>query len=220
MIDWIINNEISVQLALVMLTGMLVLYRRMTAEDRRVAVVMTTFIAVDIGASLLAYHGHNNYWFYNIALLPQFFSTTVVLVHPLGNRRIRNVLYSGILILPLLHISNLLWGQSLYYFARYTYVPSAVWMAVCAYFFLRERLDREEDTPFNHWIVWFAMGVLIDHAGSIPIISVLGWTTFLEQPFAEKLYTTVTWIYAAWYFMIFTGLLWTKTSLRSLFSSR
>ena len=144
-----------------------------------------------------------------------------LLVHRLLTSRSQVILPAALVyLLTLMHIVNLLFFQGFHVLANFTYIPAYGWMAVLAFYFLKEQLEDVNMVPFNSLITWFAVATLIDIAGSLPILSVLGWSGFISQEIAFHLYDLVTWLYAFWFFIILTGLLWTKTTLRSAFYSR
>ena len=93
-------------------------------------------------------------------------------------------------------------------------------MAACAFFYLREQMELVDKQPFRNLVFWFALATLIDNAGTLPVMAVLGWTDYINTANAGHLWKLVTWLYALWYLIILTGLLWTKTSLRSVLYSR
>jgi len=220
LVDWFLDSGISLQCGLLALAGMMVFIKSYSREDFLVAVLLLLYVAVDVAASVLAYLNMNNIWLYNITLFPEFIFTMLLLTRSMSFVGIKKWLNTGMIIISLLHVVNVQWGQGLHAFASFTYLPATALLAVAAYFYLKERLEETDSIPFTNWITWFAMALLIDHVGSLPILTVLGWSDFITQPFANKLYAIVTWLYAFWYLIIFTGLLWTRTSIRSRFSSR
>jgi hypothetical protein len=127
---------------------------------------------------------------------------------------------AGCILIMVAHAMNLSFYQGMEHFANFTYIPASTWMAAYAFFFLRDKMITAEETPFNGLVDWFAIATLIDHAGAIPILSLLGWTNYINSEYSNHLFDLVTLLYMFWYLLILSGLLWTRTSLRSVFSSR
>src|SRR4030095_11252986 len=212
--------NISIYAGLVALIVFLGFYWKLDQGERRVAHAVFLFAGCDIVATVLIFVGKQNLWLYNWVLVPQIILVTFMMVHGMQGKVIKNVLIGGSIILTLLHILNMLAFQGYVNLAYYTYIPCSVWMAVCSFYYLREQLEDVSLVPFNFLLTWFALATLIDNAGSMPILSVLGWSNFISQPIAYHLYAFVTWLYAFWFLIILTGLLWTKTPLKSVFYSR
>ena len=109
-----------------------------------------------------------------------------------------------------IHTINLTGYQGLHVFDSFSYIPAMAWMATCAYWYLREQFNNIDEPPFKNFLSWFALAILIDNAGAIPILSVLGWSAYVRTAEALQLLEVVSFLYVLWYAIILTGLLWTR----------
>jgi len=200
---------------LVVMIWFLVSFFKMNSDDRWVAVTVILYGINDIVTSLMAFYKMHNLWFYNLMLFPQFIMVITLLIKNLYSRKLQLVLLTGGALLILFHTINLLFLQGIHDFNNFTYIPAAAWMAVCAFFYLREQMEISEESPFDKLLTWFAFAMLIDQVGSIPILSVLGWTDYIQTQHAAKLWDVVELLYTFWYLLILLGLVWTRSSLRS-----
>ena len=212
---WLASNQIFIYPFLAILIGVLVSIRTLNSEEKWIALTVFIYAITEIISSMLAFHHHNNLWFYNLMLFPQFILVMILLVHNMANKTIRRILFIGGACLLLFHLTNILFLQGIYSFNNFTYIPAAVWMATASNFYLRGQMEQIETAPFEKWLTWFALATLIDNAGSAPILSLLGWSDYLNSPQAMKLLEVTSYLYSFWYFIILIGFIWTRNSLRS-----
>ncbi len=217
---WISILNVSIYAGLLAVVSFLAFYQKLDKNEKWITGVVLLYTGCDLVATWLIFQGKQNLWLYNWALLPQLLVVTFVMVESMKSVTARRIFFGGTLMLASLHFLNLLFFQGYEILANFTYIPAYGWMAVIAFYYLKEQLEDVTVIPFNCMITWFALATLIDNAGSLPILSVLGWSNFITMPVAYHLFDIVTWLYAFWFFILLTGLLWTKTSLRSAFFFR
>jgi hypothetical protein len=220
LIRWLLTTHLTVQAAILTTLVSFLMLRKLSGTDLFVAVTVWLYAVVEITGAIMSYKDINNLWFYNTMLFPQFLLVSATLNREMKGVRLRQVYNTGGLLLMIAHLVNLLLYQGVHDFANFTFIPACAWMAGGCFFFLREQMELSDDSPFNRLIAWFALATLIDNAGSMPILSILGWTTYIETDYAGHLWDVVVWLFAGWFLLILFGLLWTKTSLRSALSSR
>ncbi|MBP9083695.1 MAG: hypothetical protein KBH11_11515 [Bacteroidia bacterium] len=213
---WLKNAELSVYLAIIVLFTILPLYRRFDIQERKIASLLVLFFIIDIISSIMACMNYENLIFYNLMLFPQLLMMRLVLVNHLSSSEFRRYLNITCYAIILLHAINLALFQDPSGLATYTFIPGYAWIAVASFFSLKSQLENIDIVPFHYLITWFSLATLIDFACSIPILSVLGWSNFLSQPYLNHLYDFNAWLYMLWYTIILTGILCTKTMLKSV----
>jgi len=214
-LSWFLSIEIFMYLCLVVIAWLLVSIWNQDNDGKWVSATVMIYGINDLTSSVMAFNEINNLWLYNLMLFPQFIMVLVILIRKIQNVRIRWVLISGGVILILFHAGNILFLQGLHDFNNFSYIPATTWMATCSFFYLREQMEKIDEAPFDKLLTWFALATLIDIAGSMPILSLLGWTDYIQTSQASKLWVVVQMLYTFWYLLILIGLIWTRTSLRS-----
>lgn len=213
---WLKNAELSVYLAIIVLTTSFVLYPRFDHQERNITKLLFLFFSIDIIASVVAFLNYQNLIFYNIMLFPQLLMMRLVLVNHLSSSKFKRYLNITCYTIMFLHAINLALFQDPFELATFTFIPGYVWIAAASFFSLKSQLENIDIVPFHYLITWFSLATLIDFSCSIPILSVLGWTNFLSQPYLNHLYDFNAWLYMLWYTIILTGILCTKTMLKSV----
>ena len=213
---WLMNAELSVYLAIVVFLTTLVLYRRFDIHERKIGMLLVLFFTIDIVGSLMAFMNFPNLIFYNLMLFPQVLMMRIVLVNHISDPKFRRYLNITCYSIVLLHTINLLFIQDPSGLATFTFIPGYAWIAAASFFSLKSQLENIDIVPFHYLITWFSLATLIDFACSIPILSVLGWSNFLSQPYVNHLYDFNAWLYMLWYAIILTGILCTKTMFKSV----
>lgn len=220
LLTWLKHTGVSVYASAITLVIFLIMFRRLNAGERWVGLVIIIYSFTEIVANFMAVQKIPNLWWYNIMLIPQFMVVITALHNQMNSRKLKRIFSTGCLLISIFHLTNIMLYQGVHNFANFTYVPACGWMAACAFFYLREQMELVEMQPFRNLVFWFAFATLIDNAGTMPVMAVLGWTDYINTTNAGHLWKLVTWLYAFWYLIILTGLLWTKTSLRSVLYSR
>ncbi len=215
-LQWFLSAETFIYPCLVVFAWLVFVFVRLNANDQWAAVTIIFYCITDLTGSVMAHNSVNNLWFYNLMLFPQFLLITVTLTMNLENRLLRWILLFGFVAIILLHTLNLYFYQGLYEFDSFSYIPAMAWMAVCAFFCLRDQVHDIEFSPFSKFLSWFALAVLIDNAGSMPILSILGWSAYIHTEQAARLMEVVTVLYVLWYMIILSGLIWTRILRRSV----
>lgn len=210
LLAWFLNADIFIYPCLVVMLLLPFLFVKLQRVERLAAIAIMIYCVTDIVASVLASNKIGNLWFYNLMLFPQFIFVSLVCCIKITGKMLRMILYSGVAFILMLHVINLFWYQGFYKFDSFSYIPAMAWMAACAYFFLREQFNNINIKPFNDFLSWFALATLIDNAGSMPILSVLGWTEYIQTSQAAKLIDVITLLYTLWYLIILTGIIWTR----------
>ncbi len=216
---WLLYSEYFIYVSILVSLVLAFFFRKLPVNERCVAITVFIYTAADIVSSVLAYHKIQNLWFFNIIFFPQFAAITYCFASNMSGEAQKRIVITGWLVLSVLHALNILYFQGFHTFCSFTFIPSCTWMAVSAYLLLRDMLEQQESPPFATFIAWFALATLIDNAGAIPIISILGWNSFIQTDLAYRLWEIVMWLYTFWYLIILFGLLWTRTTLRSVFYS-
>lgn len=194
-------------------------FNRFSKMERLVAVIIFLYAGADFTASIMAAYKIHNLWFYSIVLIPQLLLVTYALTYKLADHRKRKFLFLVSILIAISHCVNIIFFQGMETLNTYTYIPGNTWISVCAFLYLKEQIEKLEINPFEHLFTWFALATMIDHVGSIPILLTLSWPVFNEITSAGLVVFNQG-LYMFWYLIISFGLIWTKTSLRSRFSSR
>lgn len=213
----LLQLEVSIYVAFLALIIFIIFYEKIPAKEKAAALVIFTYSLTEISAGYLMFNKQHNIWLYNIMLIPQIISISYALLSNMKPGMTVKILFSGVMLLIFAHIVNIIYFQGVNQFANFTFIPSYTWLAVIAYYFLREVLEVIEKKPFDSLITWLAIATLIDNAASMPILTVIGWSEFITNNELLKLISIITWMYAFWYLIIIFGLLWTRTSLKSAF---
>ncbi len=195
-------------------------YTKLSNKDRWIVGVIVTYAIVDFAAALMAQYKMYNQWLYSMMLIPQMLLVTYTLVNGMKNRKSKQIMMGGSIVLSLAHIINMCWFEGFNSFCPVTYIPAVTWMAVCSFMYLREQINNYDSIPFDSLLSWFALATLIDHAATMPILTSLSWPAFAESKFGYDLWDIANLFYIGWFLINVTGLLWTQTSLRSRFLSR
>jgi hypothetical protein len=194
--------------------------RGMNSKEKFIAFTIILYSVVEITAYIMAQFQIYNQWLYSLSLLPQLVLVVGILTHNLQNKLLKKTLVAvGILIL-ISHVINMIAGQGYGVLCTYTYIPACVLMALCAFCYLREQFEHAVNSPFESLPTWFALALLIDNAGTIPILATLSWPELYTTRSLMFLWNIVKYLYISWFLINITGLLWTKTSLKSVFYSR
>lgn len=213
---WLKNAELSVYLAIIVFLTTVVLYRRFDILERKIAALLVLFFIIDIIGSIMAFMNYPNLIFYNLMLFPQLLMMRIVLVNHISDSKFRHYLSISCFAIMFLHAVNLSFIQDPYSLATFTFIPGYAWIAAASFFSLKSQLENIDIVPFHYLITWFSLATLIDFSCSIPILSVLGWSNFLSQPYLIHLYDFNAWLYMLWYTIILTGILCTKTMFKSV----
>ncbi len=213
---WLKNAELSVYLAIIVFITTVALYRRFDTLERKIAALLVMFFIIDIIGSIMAFMNYENLIFYNLMLFPQLLMMRIVLVNHISYSKFRHYLNISCYAIMFLHAINLSFIQDPSDLATFTFIPGYAWIAAASFFSLKFQLENIDIVPFHYLITWFSLATLIDFACSIPILSVLGWSNFLSQPYLIHLYDFNAWLYMLWYTIILTGLLCTKTMFKSV----
>lgn len=219
-LSWLQHAKVAVYVAMTAAFIFVIFFKRLNGNERWVAAVILLYTSVDLVASVMSFLQLPNHWLYNVMLIPQFILVSVTLHCNMNGSKFKQVFRTGVLLLLILHVVNIMLFQGFSHFANFTYIPACAWMATGCFFYLREQMEQVDKSPFDFLVTWFALATLIDNAGTLPILSVLGWTNYIESSYALHLWDFAKWLYACWYMIIIFGLLWTKTSLRSVLLSR
>lgn len=195
-------------------------FPKLDKAERWVPLILLTYILTEIAASYFALHGWHNLWIYNVMLIPESALLAIVFSGKLNTGKQRYLLLFLVCALLLIHSSNMLFYQGWNEFNNYTYIPIIVLQAVFSFLYLRSTMMDLNTKPFDHLVSWLAIATLIDAAGSIPILTTLAWHDFLNSGYSDLLSELVMYLFYGWFLIIGAGILWTKTSLRSRFSSR
>lgn len=213
---WLKSAELSVYLAIIVFITTVALYRRFDQQERKIANLLFLFFSIDMISSSMAFMNYPNLIFYNMMLFPQLLMMRIVLVNHISFEKLKPFLNFTCFAIIIAHILNITFFQNPDNLATYTFIPGYVWIAAAAFFSLKSQLENIDIVPFHYLITWFSLATLIDFSCSIPILSVLGWSNFLSQPYLNHLYDFNAWLYMLWYTIILTGILCTKTMLKSV----
>jgi hypothetical protein len=212
--DWLVKVDI---LTLFMFT---LLFSRLTGQERLVGIILLFYALSDIIAAMIGMHGFNNLWFYNLMLIPQFILVVYCLTKEFSNVQLKiNLRWICVLIL-ILHVLDIFFIQGFHELCDTTYILAGAFMAVTAYFYLQEQFEYSETPPFLKFITWFAFATLIDYAGTMPIAASLSWPGLYSESTTYFLLDFNQGVYISWFLINITGLLWTKTTLRSVLRLR
>ena len=217
---WFSTVDIFMYVSMVIMLWLLVSIWSQDPDDKWVSATIMIYGINDLTSSVMAFNEFNNLWLYNLVLFPQFIMVMTILIRKIQNTKIRWLLISVGVILILFHVGNILFLQGLHDFNNFSYIPANTWMAASSFFYLREQMEKIDEAPFDKLLTWFALATLIDIAGSMPILSLLGWTDYIHSSQAARLWEVVQLLYTFWYLFILFGLIWTRTSLRSVLRFR
>ncbi len=217
---WIGYAGLEIYTASIVVPAFIILFGRLDANDRLVAFIIFLYSTTDIVASVMSFHKIPNLRLYNLVLIPQFIAISILINRNLLSSKLKQVFGTGGVLLMIIHVVNISLYQENEVLANFTYIPACAWLAVFSFLYLHEQMEQVNRIPFDNLVSWFALATLIDNTGTIPILSMLGWSDYIHSSYASHLYEIVIYLYGLWYLIILTGLLWTRTSLRSVFSSR
>jgi hypothetical protein len=204
---------------IITLLTMIYFFRKFDRMERFVILAVFPYLMTDWLTAWSTFNRINNHWMFNVMLLPQFTLVIFCMAFSSSNDRLRKIIFTGWLFLAIFHIANIAWIQDINQFANFSYIPASAWMAISSYLYLRDHIEQIHVRPFDHLVSWFALATLIDNAGAIPIVTLLGWNTFIEMEMAYNLWNVIIILYTFWYLIILFGVIWTRTTLRSAFSS-
>jgi hypothetical protein len=197
-----------------------ILFNRLNGIERLMGITVCFYAISDIVAFIVGKIGYSNMYFYNVLLIPQVILVVICLIYHLKNAKVKNILRLTTFIVLILHVLNIYFGQGKLKFCTMTYLPACAFMAATAYICLRDNFENTDYAPFSFYTSWFAIATLIDNAGAMPVNASLSWPGLYSHNSVYFLLDFVQALYISWFIINITGLLWTKTTLRSVLRLR